>query len=761
MNLRLPFSFLCAFFLTLLVPARAETVLFTLDFAAPAIRASIEKAGGVIVDEGPDGTPAARFTVTPEELAQKKSRMVHFKLPVEILQGTRIQMTSRVRGENLLGLKPTDPLPGYFGGKIQLYVNTPTSGKRWLDARGLHGTFTWRDAGLMCGILNDASDTQVRVGIEGASGTFWVHELKLVLLQPKLDRTVSATARDNPAVTQMRGFMSPHKYRDADFDDLAALNVNAVRWQMFKQVSDKRPYSEWIAEELDDLALALDGAAARGIKLAVDLHTVPGDRLPDRTHRMYLEKQYHDEFIALWQTIARRFKGHPGLWAYDLVNEPVQNFPSPAGLPDWLGIQVAAGKAIRAIDADTPIMIEVDQWDSPDSFTWLQPVDLTNVIYQAHMYWPGEFSHQGVRTNQGIADGKEFERSKFPYPGTIHGLPFNKETLRRYLAPVRAFQLAHNAHIFLGEFSAVRWAPGAAGYLDDLISIYEEYGWDWTYHAFRESPVWSVEHENLPYDLKNHPVATSPTDRMLVLQKYLAKNPRRPGPLPIYKGPAVTPAPAATVTPKTPAPVPAPSATSLLPIRKIHVVGNSITFHAPYDKLNWTGRLGMAASSEAADYPHRLANLIAARQGNAPELIINATGGGSMSARLANPQSLTSVKADVIILQMGENDNKVDLVEFQKLYEQLVVLLRTANPDARIVCTGVWRPKPGKDDAIREVCRRHRVLFADISKVSANAANRASTETHPGVAWHPNDAGMEGYAQAIWSALQAGEAAIP
>lgn len=759
MNLRLSFPFLCSVFLALLVPTRAETVLFKLDFADPAIRASIEKAGGVIVNEGPGGAPAAKFNVSPEELAQKKSRMVHFKLPVELMQGTRVQMSSQVRGENLLGLDPKHPLPGYFGGKTQLYVNTPTRGKRWLDARGLHATFDWRDAGVMTGVLNDASETQVRVGIEGASGTFWVYDLKLVLLQSKLDRTISAAAQANPSVTQLRGFMSPHKYRAQDFDDLAGLNVNVVRWQMYQQPADKRPFGIWIAEELDDLALALDGAAARGIKLVVDLHSPPGGRLPDRTHRMYLEKEYHDQFIATWELIARRFKGHPGLWAYDLVNEPVQNFPSPAGLPDWLGIQVAAGKAIRAIDPATAIMIEVDQWDTPDSFTWLEPVDLTNVIYQAHMYWPGEFSHQGVRTNQGIADGKDFEKSKFPYPGAIHGLPLNKETLRRYLAPVREFQLAHNARIFLGEFSAVRWAPGGADYLDDLISLFEEYGWDWTYHAFRESPVWSAEHANLPYDLKNHPVAQSPTDRMQVLQKYFAKNARHPARKTTYQ----TPVPIAPIPTSTPAPTPPPSigTKDLRPIRTIHFVGNSITFHAPYDKLGWRGRWGMAATGEASDYPHRLAALIAAHQGATPELIVNATGGGTLAGKLAKPEALTSVAADVVVIQLGENDNKVDLPGFKKLYDDLVVLLRTTHPDARIVCTSVWRPKAGKDDAIREICRQHRVLFADISKVSANPANRASTETNPGVAWHPNDAGMDGYAQAIWAALQAGDAAIP
>lgn len=30
-------------------------------------------------------------------------------------------------------------------------------------------------------------------------------------------------------------------------------------------------------------------------------------------------------------------------------------------------------------------------------------------------------------------------------------------------------------------------------YLSDCIELFEEYGWDRTYHAFRESPIWDIE----------------------------------------------------------------------------------------------------------------------------------------------------------------------------------------------------------------------------------------------------------------------------
>lgn len=119
----------------------------------------------------------------------------------------------------------------------------------------------------------------------------------------------------------------------------------------------------------------------------------------------------------------------------------------------------------------------------------------------------------------------------------------------------------------------------------------------------------------------------------------------------------------------------------------------------------------------------------------------------------------------MIVVQMGENDNiSLDEAGFQKPYEDLVLLLRTAHPEARIVCTGVWRGKKGKDEMIKAVCRKHRIAFANIAPVAANLQNRAASGgqwENAGVAWHPNNAGMKGYADAIWAALQAGDAAIP
>jgi len=182
------------------------------------------------------------------------------------------------------------------------------------------------------------------------------------------------------------------------------------------------------------------------------------------------------------------------------------------GFGHYYGGQGKCAAAIRASDPDMPVFIESAEWDSASAYADMQPVNLPHIIYQVHMYVPGEFTHQRV-----------FDRNQKPvtYPGMMNGTEWNKERLRNVLKPVREFQLAYNVHIYVGEFSAARWAPGAAQYLSDCIDIFEEYGWDWTYHAYREWDGWSLEHG--PNMDDRAPTAT-PTDRKLVVLGWFGKN---------------------------------------------------------------------------------------------------------------------------------------------------------------------------------------------------------------------------------------------
>ena len=110
------------------------------------------------------------------------------------------------------------------------------------------------------------------------------------------------------------------------------------------------------------------------------------------------------------------------------------------------------------------------------------------------------------------------------YPGEISGVFVDKKVLRGAMEPIVSFQKKYGAKIFCGEFPVIRWAPGADQWLDDVLSLFEEQEWSYTYHAFREWHGWSLEHSSDPKNTR--PVSVT-TPRKKIILNYLKKNQQR------------------------------------------------------------------------------------------------------------------------------------------------------------------------------------------------------------------------------------------
>lgn len=114
-----------------------------------------------------------------------------------------------------------------------------------------------------------------------------------------------------------------------------------------------------------------------------------------------------------------------------------------------------------------PNFVEAAPWDSQQALLDIKPKDVPNVIYKVHMYAPLPFTQQNPVNN-----GEEHKRRPLlAYPGTIAGIRYDREPLPRILQPVRDFQLAYHVHIYVGEFSAPRFAPATEKYLEPCIAL--------------------------------------------------------------------------------------------------------------------------------------------------------------------------------------------------------------------------------------------------------------------------------------------------
>jgi hypothetical protein len=441
-------------------------------------------------------------------------------LPVEKMRGYVVQFSARIKAESV----SRKPQP-WNGVKFMVPVVTDHE-KSWPATELPEGTFDWQKVAFRTIIPDDAKQVTLVVGLEAVTGKAWFDDIRVVAWKPLAiagQPVTAGTAYKGHNLPRLRGAMvSPN----IDAEGLRVLgqqwNANLVRWQLirtekFDDGLDLTAYDRWLQSALKQLDAALPLCEKYGLRVVVDLHSPPGGRrlsggYAGSDHGLFNDAACQRKFVEVWQCIARRYKDAKAIWGYDLANEPVEA-ATGEDLGDWQDLAEQAAKAIRAIDRERTLIIEPPEWGSPQGLRELRPLAVSNVVYSVHMYLPHGFTHQGV-----YGSGKAYR-----YPGEIDGKQWDKAQLESALKPAVEFQRKYNVHIYIGEFSAIRWAPdgSACRYLKDLIDIFEAHGWDWTYHAFREWDGWSVEHGPDP---KDHGRAKSPTDREQLLRSWFAQN---------------------------------------------------------------------------------------------------------------------------------------------------------------------------------------------------------------------------------------------
>ena len=497
-------------------PPKVGDVVFSTGFEKQAERDGWPKAPAAQWVSVEGHGQCLQVTVPADKLSS--TNMISLPFDLTAYRGYTLLFECQAKADQV-----TKPKTSYLGVKYMLHYKSPTAGEFWTNQNDVYGTFDWKKLQFIAAIAPDATDGELTLGLQDSSGTVFFDDLKVMVLKLPAPPRPKPMLNPPPAfkghsLARLRGVMSPSQFKDEDLRVLGQdWNANVIRWQIVRNWGkagterDLTEYDKWFNGKLDELDQVLQAARRYGIKVVVDMHSPPGGRYANSDCAIFNEKVYQDHWVQLWEQVARRYKGNPAVWGYDLINEPVQNLPSKEGLGDALDGQVRVAKAIRAIDPQVPIFIEAAGWDSPSGYRDLQPVQVPNVIYEVHMYEPHQFTHQGLSNSP----------TGITYPGKIGGVEWNKEQIRKALQPVRDFQLAYNAHIYVGEFSAIRWAPGAAQYLSDCISVFEEYGWDWTFHAYREWDGWSLEHGP---DQNDHNRTQTPTERAQAVLNWFAKN---------------------------------------------------------------------------------------------------------------------------------------------------------------------------------------------------------------------------------------------
>lgn len=436
-----------------------------------------------------------------------------FPLEASKFRGKRVQLEAMVKGKEL-----SQSATPYFNSKLKISFDSKNlSVDRNPEVIRKSGTYDWWKPSKVFFIPEDASNIKLVIGLQDITGTYWVKNMRIFELPVYPGQPYTPSPEPLQKVSRYRGIdTSRCPWTEKDLIDLKKWNVNIIRYQMRPfgiPVNTREKFSAWIDIEMKRIDTFLVWAEKYGIKAVLDLQVGPGtDNSEFGSNKMSWSIKDQDLLVDVWRKMAAHYKGNRMIYAYDILNEPREDdyVYDPNGGVEWQLLVERVIEAIRKIDADTPILVEATCWSGPQGFLNLKPVNSRNLIYSPHFYSPS------VYTTQGIYDWKQI----FKYPGKIVNDYWDKERLRKELEPVIAFQKKYNVPIYVGEFSTVRWAPGAAQWLKDTVEIFEENGWDWSYHAFREYDGWSLEHEGAV----KKPVHSDDNDRKRVMLNFFARN---------------------------------------------------------------------------------------------------------------------------------------------------------------------------------------------------------------------------------------------
>ena len=212
-------------------------------------------------------------------------------------------------------------------------------------------------------------------------------------------------------------------------------------------------------------------------------------------------------FVDFWQRAASKWKGHPGLGGYGLMNEP-HDLPEPGGIEESahsredLSIlpvfMQAAIDAIRAIDKETPIYVAGNEWGGAVNVATKNPaypLSGNGLVYEVHTYLD--------RRSNGLAFDWPTEVARMTVRGR-HMPPITAQTGRERVKVAVDWAKANKVHLALGEIGMPiddpRWAQSFKGAVDLMLQNgFEVYSWmggsHWPIrnHAMNHVPGW---HQN-------------------------------------------------------------------------------------------------------------------------------------------------------------------------------------------------------------------------------------------------------------------------
>lgn len=247
----------------------------------------------------------------------------------------------------------------------------------------------------------------------------WAFALALLLAAPFTDRDAVAADKSQPAFHRGLNIAGWHANAarqplyERDFMQIKEVGFDHVRLPVnpdyfgFKVAGEGA--TPTVGARFREVDQAIEWAVKHRLPLILDVHFND-----DTTMAVEKKSGGEDALVALWSSLARRYKDYPDdALAFELINEPLYYYAN-ARYRNFVSRMVAA---VRAESPSRWIIVGAPRSSSIEALREMEPLDDPRVIYAFHFYEPFMITHQGVR--QGFENKMLRFFRGLPYPAAL------------------------------------------------------------------------------------------------------------------------------------------------------------------------------------------------------------------------------------------------------------------------------------------------------------------------------------------------------
>ncbi len=148
----------------------------------------------------------------------------------------------------------------------------------------------------------------------------------------------------------------------------------------------------WLDSGFGLLDRVINWSTQEGLYVILDMHCAPGGQTGSNIDDswgypwLYESPESQQRVAEVWRRIAERYSDNPTVLGYDLMNEPLPNWPELRKYDPMLEpILKRITSAIREVDPNHIVILEGVDWDS--SLRNFGPPFDSKSIYSFHKYW--------------------------------------------------------------------------------------------------------------------------------------------------------------------------------------------------------------------------------------------------------------------------------------------------------------------------------------------------------------------------------------